>query len=143
MNNNEIHSTRVLNAPVELLYQAFANPLYLKNWWGPHGFTNTIHTFDLKPGGHWNLTMHGPEKGHYENASIFDTVIPNQLVSWKRKTQPLFDMTIVFEKIDDNTSKINFKMLFETVEAAEKIKKFVVPNNEENFDRLEIEIQNM
>ena len=143
MNKNEIHSARILNAPVELVYQAFANPLHLKHWWGPHGFTNTIHTFDLKPGGHWTLTMHGPEKGHYENASVFDTVIPNQLVSWNRITQPLFDMAIAFEKIDNFTSKISFRMLFETAEAAEKIRKFVVPNNEENFDRLEAELKQM
>jgi len=143
MNKNEIHSARVLNAPVELVYQAFANPQHLKHWWGPHGFTNTIHTFDLQPGGKWMLTMHGPEKGHYENAAVFDTVTPNQLVSWKRISQPLFDMEIAFEKIDDSTSKIAFRMLFETVEACEKIRKFVEPNNEENFDRLTIELSKM
>ena len=37
---------------------------------GTGGFTNTIHLFDLRPGGRWVLTMHGPEKGNYENESI-------------------------------------------------------------------------
>ena len=68
---NEIYSSRVLNAPLEIVYNAFANPLHLKEWWGPEGFTNTIHEFDLQPGGKWLLTMHGPEKGNYENFSIF------------------------------------------------------------------------
>lgn len=47
----EIFSSRVLNAAVETVYEAFANPEYLKQWWGPTGFTNTIHEFDLRPGG--------------------------------------------------------------------------------------------
>ena len=33
-----------------------ANPLHLQNWWGPEGFTNTFHEFDLKPEGRWILT---------------------------------------------------------------------------------------
>jgi uncharacterized protein YndB with AHSA1/START domain len=143
MNNNVIHSTRVIKAPIELVYQAFANPLHLKNWWGPNGFTNTFHAFNLKPGGNWMLTMHGPEKGNYENSSIFKSVIPNKFVSWKRISQPLFEMEIAFEKIADNKTEISFRMIFETVEACEKIRRFAEPNNEENFDRLEAEIQKM
>ncbi|MFN8296277.1 MAG: SRPBCC family protein [Chitinophagales bacterium] len=143
MNNREIFSSRILNAPVEIVYQAFANPDHLKNWWGPDGFTNTIHEFDLKPGGNWKLTMHGPEKGNYENASVFKTVIPNKLVSWKRISQPLFDMEIAFEKLEDTKTQISFRMIFETVEECDKIRKFAVPKNEENFDRLEKEIENI
>jgi hypothetical protein len=46
-------------------------------------------------------------------------------------------MEIAFEKISDNKSSISFKMIFESVEACEKIRKFTAPKNEENFDRLE------
>ncbi|MFY8019774.1 MAG: SRPBCC domain-containing protein, partial [Bacteroidia bacterium] len=103
---NEIHSSREMNVSVALLYEAFANPLHLKNWWGPNGFTNTIHEFDLQAGGNWLLTMHGPEKGNYENSSVFKEVVPQKLVSWTRRSQPLFDMEIGFDGINENTSKI-------------------------------------
>ena len=38
-------------------------------WWGPDGFTNTITTFDLRPGGAWRFVMHGPDGTNYENAA--------------------------------------------------------------------------
>jgi len=126
-----------VNAPVEIVYQAFANPLLLKNWWGPEGFTNTIHEFDLRPDGKWLLTMHGPEKGNYENSSIFKIVIPNKLISWTRLSQPLFDMEVAFEQLNESKSKITFCMIFNSEEECTKMKKYVLPNNEENFDRLE------
>lgn len=138
--NNQIHSTRTLNAPIALVYEAFANPLHLKNWWGPEGFTNTIHEFDLQPGGKWLLTMHGPEKGNYENASVFKTVVPNTLVAWTRLSQPLFDMEVAFEEVSPSKTTISFRMMFDTEEACNKMKPFVVPKNEENFDRLEREL---
>lgn len=143
MQQTEIFSHRRLNAPVDLVYEAFAKPQHLKNWWGPEGFTNTIHEFDLKPGGNWILTMHGPEKGHYENASVFEKVIPNQLVTWKRKSKPLFDMEIAFEKLGEDKMQISFRMIFESKEDCDKMRNFVVPNNEENFDRLEREIKKL
>ena len=137
---NEIYSSRELNSPLELTYQAFANPVYLQKWWGPEGFTNTIHEFDLSVGGKWLLTMHGPDKGHYENSSVFVKVVPNKLVAWTRTSQPFFDMEVAFEQLGPVKSKISFRMIFKTVEECEKMKKFVVPKNEENFDRLEREL---
>jgi len=139
----EIYSSRELNAPAELVYQAFANPKHLQKWWGPEGFTNTIHEFDLQVGGNWVLTMHGPEKGNYENSSQFIKVEPNSLIAWKRISQPLFNMEVKFEALNLLKSKISFRMIFESVEECEKMKPFVLPKNEENFDRLERELKHI
>jgi uncharacterized protein YndB with AHSA1/START domain len=139
----EIFSSRTVNHSVEDVYQAFANPMILKNWWGPHGFTNTIHEFDLIPGGKWTLTMHGPEVGNYENSAVFNKVVPFELVAWKRISKPLFDMEVAFNKLGPSKTLISFRMIFETVDECEKIKKFAIPKNEENFDRLENELKNV
>ncbi|MFN8415671.1 MAG: SRPBCC family protein [Cytophagaceae bacterium] len=141
--DKEIYNSRILNVPVEKVYDAFANHEQLKNWWGPEGFTNTIHEFDLRPGGKWILTMHGPDKGNYGNSSVFKVVEPYHLVAWTRKSQPLFDMEIGFEKIDASHTQISFRMSFETVELCDKIQSFAGPKNEENFDRLEAELKKM
>lgn len=120
MKNSEILSSRILNSPIETVYQAFENPNRLKKWWGPAGFTNTIHEFDLRSGGNWILTMHGPEKGDYENSSVFKTVLPHKLISWKRKSQPLFDMEIAFEKLEENKTQISFRMIFKLLRNVKK-----------------------
>ena len=137
MSNTTIHSTRFLSAHIDRVYEAFANPHYLKEWWGPEGFTNTIHEFDLRVGGKWRLTMHGPEKGNYENAAIVTLVEPGKRVAWTRESHPYFDMEVGFENVAEGKTVISFTMKFETAEECEKMKKFVEPKNEENFDRLE------
>lgn len=140
---NVIYSSRILNAPVDIVYKAFADPQHLKKWWGPNGFTNTFHEFDLRPGGNWILTMHGPEKGNYENSSVFEIVEPLERIGWKRISKPLFDMEVGFKKISDVQTEISFTMTFETAEECAKIKGFAGPKNEENFDRLEAELLNV
>ena len=138
--SNIISSSRALNAPLSIVYHAFENPKHLANWWGPEGFTNTFHEFNLQPGGKWILTMHGPEKGSYENASVFKTIEPQKLITWERVSKPLFNMEVAFEKLSNTKTKISFKMIFESAEECNKLKPFVIPKNEENFDRLEREL---
>ncbi len=58
--HSTITSSRIVNAPRELVFMAWTDPQHLQNWWGPKGFTNTFHEFDLAPGGRWKYTMHGP-----------------------------------------------------------------------------------
>lgn len=141
--NLEIFSSRILNTTVEIAYNAFANPSHLIQWWGPKGFTNTFHEFDLRPNGKWILTMHGPEKGNYENSSIFNVVEPMRLISWTRISKPIFDMEVGFERIINSKTRISFRMIFETAEECNKIRSFAEPKNEENFDRLEVELINV
>ena len=137
----EVFSNRIINVSLAVLYEAFANPLYLKKWWGPNGFSNTFHEFDLRPNGKWSLTMHGPEKGNYENAVVFTNVEAYKLISWSRLTPPFFDMEVGFKEIDEHHSEIYFRMIFQTEEEHAKMVTFVAPKNEENFDRLERELK--
>jgi len=141
--DREIVSSRILNASVQAVYHAFAQPEHLAKWWGPEGFTNTFHEFDLRPEGKWVLTMHGPEKGNYENASVFKVIIPLKLISWTRLSQPIFDMEVHFEEISSERTQISFRMIFDTAASCEKIRGFAEPKNQENFDRLERELSNI
>lgn len=52
-------------------------------------------------------------------------------------------MEIHFKKLSDLATELTFLMTFKTLEECEKIRKFVEPKNEENFDRLENELSKM
>lgn len=142
-NDLEIYSVRVLNAPPEKVYRAFADPTHLAIWWGPEGFTNTFHVFDLRLGGAWKLTMHGPDKGNYENEAVFTEIVAGRKIRWKRLTQPYFDMELQFEPFPGEQTRFSFRMLFESADTCAKVKPYAIPKNEENFDRLERVLEGM
>lgn len=141
--DSEIVTTRVLNFPQELVFKAWSSPEHLKNWWGPKGFTNTFHEFDFRVGGIWKFTMHGPERGNFENECEFIKIDKPNLIAWKRHSKPLFQILTTFEAITENQTKVVFKMLFETEAECQKLKPYVVDKNEENFDKLEVELSKM
>ena len=141
--DTEIVSTRILDFYRELVFKAWSNPEHLQKWWGPAGFTNTFQEFDFQIGGKWRFVMHGPDKGNYKNECEFLKIESPSLIAWKRHTQPYFKVLVTFEEINEFQTKIVFKMLFETPEECNKMKRFVVDKNEENFDKLENELASM
>jgi len=139
----EIVSTRIINATRELVYRAWTEPNHLKNWWGPAGFTNTFNEFDFRVGGKWSFIMHGPEKGNYANECEFIKIEKPALIAWKRFSKPIFQVVATFEEVSVDKTKIVFKMLFTSADECQKVKKFAVDKNEENFDRLQNELTKM
>ena len=139
----EIVSSRVVDAAIDFVFTAWTDPAHLKNWWGPAGFTNTFNEFDLRPGGRWSFIMHGPEKGNYPNECEFIKIEKPNLIAWQRISKPIFQVLASFEEVHGNKTKIVFKMLFNSPEECNKLKPFVVDKNEENFDRLEKELEKM
>lgn len=139
----EIVSERIFDVQCEILFRAWADPNHLIHWWGPNGFTNTFHEFDFREGGRWRLTMHGPDKGHYENEAEFLVIEEPTLIAWKRHTKPLFKVVATFEPLSSYSTRLVFRMVFDDANECRKVKTFAVDKNEENFDRLEVELGKM
>jgi len=139
----EIVTTRVVNFSQEMAFKAWADPVHLKNWWGPAGFTNSFHEFDFRPGGVWRFTMHGPEKGNYQNECEFTVIEEPSLIMWKRISQPLFNVIANFNKVSERETEVIFRQVFDTVAECNKLRPYVEDKNEENMDKLEKELATM
>jgi len=140
--DREILSTPVVDAPRERVFNAWTDPVRLARWWGPKGFTNTFHEFDLRPGGHWRFVMHGPDGTDHQNESVFVEIVEPERIVFDHVSQHRFRVIATFEDLEGKT-KVIFRMRHETAEDCQRVKEFVVPANEQNFDRLEAELANM
>ena len=135
--NRSFHITRLLSVPVERVWQAWTNPGHIANWWGPEGFTNTIHVMEVKAGGEWRLTMHGPDGKRYPNKSTFEEIIPEQKIVF-RHFNPNYLATILFEAKGKQTL-LHWTMVFETEELFETVVRVFKADKglEENVAKLE------
>jgi uncharacterized protein YndB with AHSA1/START domain len=53
------------DAPIERVWQLWADPRQLERWWGPPGHPATVEEHDLTPGGGVTYFMTGPEGEKY------------------------------------------------------------------------------
>ena len=127
-NPNEIRITRIYDAPVEAVWEAWTDPDQVAQWWGPRGFTITTHSKDLRPGGSWVYTMYGPDGVDYPNwTHYFEVEKCAKLVydHGANEEQPaLFRVTVLFSEIQGKT-KTEMTMALATPEAAEEMRKFI------------------
>ena len=131
-----VTSVRVFAAPPERIFQAFADPRELAQWWGPAGFTTTIKDFDLRPGGWWHLVMHGPDGAHYVLTKQFVEVTPPSKVVFDHiQSTHQFRMTMTFAESAGGTL-LRWEMKFASPSEYERVGAFVAGANEQNFDRL-------
>jgi uncharacterized protein YndB with AHSA1/START domain len=135
--NREMRITRTFKASIELMWEVWTNPEHIKNWWGPKGFTSTIHHMDFKEGGEWKLTMHGPDGTNYPNRSIFTEIIPFKKIVFEH-FNPHFITTVLFEANGEETH-IDWTFLFDTAEMRETIVKAhkADEGQKQNVERLE------
>lgn len=126
--SNELRLIRVYDAPVKLVWEVWSNDKHIVKWWGPRGFTLTTKSKDMRPGGKWIYTMHGPDGTDYPNITTYHEVIPYKKLVYdhggNEERQKLFTVTVTFEEHKGKTV-MDFTMAFDTTEAAREAKKFI------------------
>lgn len=137
---NEIAITRMYDAPVEAVWDAWTDPEQVAQWWGPRGFTLTTHSKDLRPGGHWAYTMHGPDGTDYPNNTVYLEVEEHAKLVYDHggyaDRPPLFRVTVLFSEVEGKT-KMDMTMTLPSAEAAEQIHEFIKQaNGYSTWDRL-------
>ena len=132
------NTSREIAASPDEIVAAFSDAERLARWWGPAGFTNTFHTFEFETGGRWVYTMHSPHGGNPENESVFELIEPNKIVI-RHISQPLYRLAIDLTT-SDKGSIVSWSQSFDDADVARRIEKIVVPANEQNLDKLMIEL---
>lgn len=61
LDNLQITVTAEFAAPVERVWQVFADPRQLEQWWGPETYPATVTTHEFHPGGRVDYFMTSPE----------------------------------------------------------------------------------
>jgi uncharacterized protein YndB with AHSA1/START domain len=80
-NEAEVEITRLLDAPRELVWRAWTDPVHLARWWGPDGFTNPRCEIDLRPGGAIRIDMQAPDGTVYPmTGEVLESLAPSRLV---------------------------------------------------------------
>jgi uncharacterized protein YndB with AHSA1/START domain len=104
----ELVVTRVIDAPRELVYEAWTDPKHLAQWWGPNGFSTTTHNFDFRPGGVWRFVMHGPDGRDYQNRITWDEIARPERLTYHHggdeDVEPVeFHTVVTFEALGGKT----------------------------------------
>lgn len=81
MTERTVVITRVFDAPRELVFEAWTDPVHLAAWFGPKGYTNPVCEVDLRIGGKLRIVMRAPDGAQHPMIGIFREIVrPERLV---------------------------------------------------------------
>ena len=117
--DREIVIARVIDAPRELVFEAFTEVRHLSQWWGPEGFTTTTRSFQFSVGGEWIFVMHGPDGTDYQEWISWTEIAPPTRIALlhgeSRGDPNAFESVLTFE-LDGAATRIEMRTVFPTKE---------------------------
>jgi uncharacterized protein YndB with AHSA1/START domain len=124
MTRREFTSTRVLDAPRELVWKAWTEPEQLTRWWGPKGMSTPPGKIelDLRPGGAFRLTMVSDTTGSEFPSDMHfrELVEPERIVfAWDaQRGLGAGEVTVTFEDLGGRTRMTTHFVGYQTDEIA-------------------------
>ena len=111
--------SRVIDAPPELVFEAFTEVRHLSQWWGPEGFTTTTRSFEFRVGGVWDFVMHGPDGTDYQEWITWTEIVPPERIALlhgeSRDDPDAFESVLTFTPAGTAT-RIEMRTVFPTAE---------------------------
>lgn len=115
----EIVISRLVDAPRELVFEAFTEVRHLSRWWGPEGFTTTTRSFEFRVGGEWDFTMRGPDGTDFPEWISWTEIVPPERISLlhgeRREDPEAFESILTFES-DGDATRLEMRTIFPTKE---------------------------
>lgn len=123
--DREIVITRDFAAPRDLVFDAWTDRENIGQWWGPNGFTITTYEMDVRPGGVWRFTMHGPDGVDYPNRIVYQEISKPERLAFTHDTgkeddPERFQTTVTFEQQGDVTH-LTMRSLFPSAAVRNKV----------------------
>ena len=117
--DREIVISRVIEAPRELVFEAFTEVRHLSRWWGPEGFTTTTRAFEFRVGGAWDFVMRGPDGTDYQEWIIWTEIAPPERIALLHGESPedpnSFSSVLTFAP-DGAATRVELRTVFRTKE---------------------------
>jgi uncharacterized protein YndB with AHSA1/START domain len=121
--DREIVTTRLIDAPRELVFAAWTEAKHVGQWFGPDGFTTITHSMDVRPGGVWRFTMRGPDGKDWPNVVTYEEVVPPERLVYMHgddREPDMFHTTVTFADEGGRTA-LTMRAVFKTAAARAQV----------------------
>ena len=142
-------TTRIFDAPRELVYRAWTDAKQLAKWFPPEGFSSPRCEVDPRPGGVIRVDMKAPDGPPFDGKvfpgpGVFREVVPNERLVFTMEpevapgqTMPMVLMTVRFEDHAGNKTKLTVEQTLPTIADFETmVKTGMAQGINESLDKL-------
>jgi uncharacterized protein YndB with AHSA1/START domain len=71
---------RTYDVPLDVVWEAWADPNQAKAWWGPRGFSAPVVELDERVGGKWRALMIAPDGSRLWQHGVYREIVPKKRI---------------------------------------------------------------
>jgi len=97
---------KTLDAPVELVWEAWTQPEHIARWWGPNGMPIEIVEHSFKVGGKWKYVMTMPNGTDFISNGVYSEIVKFKKIITSANFIPMtegVEIRAIFERDGDKT----------------------------------------
>lgn len=146
--DTEIVLRRTLNAPRDLVWEAWTKPEHVRRWWtGCDDMTMTVCEMDLRVGGAWRYVLRSPDGEEHGFGGVYREIVPPARLVHTFIYDPFPDhgalTTVLFQEDGDRTV-ITETVLHQTRDARDAhLSSGMESGARQTLDRLEALLETM
>jgi uncharacterized protein YndB with AHSA1/START domain len=139
--DTEIVTTRMFDAPRDLVFEAHTSCEHLSKWWGPRRYEVSFCDVDFRPGGAWRMVQRGADGTEHGFRGEFREIVRPERITWTFEYEPMAGhisvQTVTFEEHDGKTTLTSVAR-FDTVEERDgMLRSGMESGAAETYDRLD------
>ncbi len=106
--NRTLTLKKVFNAPVKLVWEAWANADHVVKWWAPPGMKIDVEGNDFKVGGKWKYTMPMPNGSLFISEGIYLEIETYKKIVTTADFKPMTEGVELHVLFEEDGAKTNF-----------------------------------
>ncbi len=123
--DREIVLVRVYDAARDAVFAAWTDPEAFSEWFGPDGFTITVHEMDVRPGGRARFDMVSADGGAFTNRLHYVEIVPLVRLVFDHGSDAdddpsRFRVTVTFDEQADGKTVLTLRQLHPTAALREE-----------------------
>jgi uncharacterized protein YndB with AHSA1/START domain len=146
----EYFVTREFDAPRELVFSVFTNPVLIPLWWGPRDLTTTVQVPEIKAGGVWRHVQTDAKGEQFAFHGVYHEIkVPARIVQtfeyegWDECCHVSLEI-IHFETLHGNRTRLTQQSIFPTVEERDEMVQTGMQSGvEQSMDRIQELLEKM
>lgn len=115
--NRTLSITKVFDAPIKTVWEAWTNPDHVIQWWAPPGMPIKVEKHEFKVGGKWKYTMPMPDGNLFISEGTYLEIELHKKIVTTADFKPMTEGVELHVQFEAEGEKTNFT--FSVVHATE------------------------
>jgi uncharacterized protein YndB with AHSA1/START domain len=106
--NRTLTLTKVFNAPVKLVWEAWTQSDHIVQWWAPKGMKINVVEHDFRVGGKWKYSMPMPDGNQFISDGEYLEIVEFKKIVTSSNFKPMTEGVEIHALFDEDGDKTNF-----------------------------------